>query len=278
MKKLRIKISTAWIGSFIGILGLLFWSCEEATDWEFQPGENGRLVVESILTDELQRQEVFLSLSYDDLNGTAPSVSGANVQLSDGQNSIDLVEDSNRPGLYLSPIAFAAQKEVDYQLTIDWEGQTYQASSAMVPVLPPSQGFTFRQVGETDSMTINQVPPFYMLNEQAMYAVEIDWSHLTNIAPTLAQTFYYTFRTIDVSELFRPEAENLIFPRGSIFRVKKHGLNEEFAAYYRALAIEKEWQGGFYNEVSDNLPTNISNGGLGFFGVCAVWKDSLIVQ
>ena len=42
--------------------------------------------------------------------------------------------------------------------------------------------------------------------------------------------------------------------------------------------METEWQGGVYDENSASLPTNISNGGLGFFGVSAVLSDTLLAE
>ena len=51
-----------------------------------------------------------------------------------------------------------------------------------------------------------------------------------------------------------------------------------FAAYLRALLMETEWQGGAFDEASANLPTNITNGGLGYFAVCGVLADTLVAE
>ena len=64
---------------FALIISICLLSCEEATDWDLEPGENGKLVVDAILTNETIIQEVRLSLSYDDLNGTPQSVNNAIV-------------------------------------------------------------------------------------------------------------------------------------------------------------------------------------------------------
>ena len=50
------------------------------------------------------------------------------------------------------------------------------------------------------------------------------------------------------------------------------------ANYFRSMLMEIEWQGGIFDETPSSLPTNISNGGLGFFGVSAVLSDTLIAQ
>ncbi|MBK7407765.1 MAG: DUF4249 family protein [Saprospirales bacterium] len=253
-------------------------SCEAPTDWTFHPLENGAFVVEAILTDELKTQEVSLSLSYNDLNGQPVSVTGAEVRITGGGAILDFAEASSRPGTYLSTQVFAAQLFTNYTLEINWEGETYEAENSMVQVIP-FQKWTFNNVGAIDSLrTIASVPSLYSPHEQAMYEVDIDWRHLVGSDSDRAKVFYYTFNTVDVNELFRPPQETVVFPKGSIVIVKKHSLNPAFAAYCRALLMETEWQGGVFDEASSSLPTNVSNGGVGFFGVCAVVSDTIIVN
>ena len=258
------------------LLGIL--SCEEPVDWEFHPGENGHLVVDGILTDELRIQEVRLSLSYDELNGSPIPVSGAVLRVSDGQNSVAFLENPDEPGHYLSEHLFAAQRQIVYTLEIEWEGQTYLAADEMVVPVFPIGPIDFIPVGETDSLSLGEVAPLYANHEQALYEVNVHWSHLFPSDTSRAQLFFYTFRTIDVNELFRPPSETVVFPRGSIVLIQKYALSDQFAAYLRALLMEAEWQGGVFDEASGSLPTNVSNGGLGFFGICATIRDTLIAQ
>ena len=138
---------------------------------------------------------------------------------------------------------------------------------------------TFKPYGGTDSLVVvDEVAPLYAPDEQAVYEINIDWSHLTSEEPNHAKLFFYTFSTVDVNELFKPPQENVPFPKGSIVIETKYSLNDEFAAFYRALAMETEWQGGVYDENSSSLPTNISNGAHGFFGVSAVLSDTLVAE
>jgi Domain of unknown function (DUF4249) len=266
-------------GKYIfGILILIATlSCEEQTDWAFQPQENEALVVEAIITNEFKPQEIRLSLTYSELNGQAVPASGATIVGSDGQGSLNFIEDPNKAGRYLSELPFAAQLGVTYQIEIQWNGQTFQAENEMIEVYPFNK-MTFRPFGETDSLTVGEVAPIYSPYEQAMYEIDIDWSHLTNSDSSHAKLFFYTFSTVDATELFKPAKETVVFPKGSIVIEKKHSLNNDFAAFYRALAMETEWQGGVYDENAASLPSNISNGGVGFFGVSAVLSDTLIAE
>lgn len=259
------------------LLLMLVLSCEEKTDWEIKADENGALVVEAIITDEFKTQEIILSLSYDDLNGDPVFVTGAEVSLTDGLETFLFEADLTQPGRYLSEQVFSAQLNVPYTLEIEWNGETYTAVNEMIEVYPFNI-MTFRAANRTELLTIGEVAPIYSPFEQAMYEVNIDWSHLVASDTAQAKLFFYSFNTIDVNELFRPPKEVVVFPKGSIVIEKKHSLNPEFAAYFRALLMETEWQGGIFDEASASLPSNISNGGLGFFGVSAVLSDTLVAE
>ena len=84
--------------------------------------------------------------------------------------------------------------------------------------------------------------------------------------------------SVDVNGFFRPPRDTIVFPVGSQVAIKKFGLNDDFATYLRSLAIETEWNGNFIYGASANLPTNISNDGLGFFSTCAVVMDTLVAR
>lgn len=260
----------------IGML-MLFSNCELPVDWETQPGDNGKLVIEAIVTDELKQQEVKLSLSYDDFNDEPEPVSDAVVYLFDGQNVIQFFEAEDQPGTFRSPEPLAAAVLTGYGLGVEYEGEQHIATSYMLPVLPMDT-MTFQQVGNTDSLRIKDVAPIYTLHEEAMYEIDIDWTHLTGDESSRAKVFYYTFTSVNGGQLFSPGKEDVIFPRGSIVIEKKYSLNAEFGDYIRALVIETQWQGGVYEDDSGSLPTNFNNGALGYFGLCSVVCDTLVAE
>lgn len=259
------------------LIVLITSGCEEKTDWDFHPEENGALVVEAILTNEIKNQEVILSLSYDTPNGEPIPVADAQVLVRGDGVIYNFQTASIQPGKYISELPFATQLGIPYTLEILWNGSNYLAENEMIEVIPFAP-LTFKPFGQTDSVQIREVAPLYSPNEQAMYEVDIDWRHITGSDSSRAKLFFYTFNTIDVNELFRPEQENVPFPKGSIVIEKKYSLNPEFAAYFRALLMENEWQGGVFDEASASLPTNLNNGALGFFGVSAVLCDTLIAE
>ena len=266
---------------FTVIFGFVFLlvmpACEEATDWQLQPGNNGQLVVEAIITDELKNQEIRLSQSYNDLNGLPIPITDATLVLNSLTERFEWQADSTDLGLYHSSTAFFAKKGVQYTLTIDWQDQTYTATAEMGRVFPFGP-INFRNVIDRDSLEIIDVGPIYDPIEQAFYEIDIDWSHLIPSDSSHAKLFFYTFNTIDVSEIIRPSKERVLFPIGSIVHEKKYGLHDDFAAYLRTFVMETEWQGSAFDEASSSLPTNISNGGLGFFAVCPVLTETIIAK
>ncbi|MEZ4850008.1 MAG: DUF4249 family protein [Bacteroidia bacterium] len=262
---------------FVLLLSLVFVSCEDFVIRDIPAEAAPDLVVEAILTNELRFQEIKLSQVYQERNGEVPRVSGASVLVGTNGIAYEFSEVPDQSGIYRSKIPFAVIDNLIYHLQIEWEGKTYEATSKLSEVGPLPE-ITFRRLGRTDNYTFGDFVPILNANQQAMYEVYVNWSHLTNDSTSQALTYFYTFSSIHVNELIRPEKEQIIFPEGSIVIVRKYGLNDDFADFLFSMAIETEWDGKFYFALSENLPTNISNDAWGFFSTCAVVTDTLVVQ
>lgn len=278
IKSYQVHLTNVKIFAFL-VLGLFSQACEESVDWQLDPGDNGQLVVEAILTDERSTQQIRLSQSYDRLEGTAPAVTGAEVSVEANGVTYRFAAVNLDPGLYQSEFPFAVLRNLEYKLEVNWQGEEYVASSRL-SVVAPIPKIDFRAMeGRDGLLTFVEFAPLYNANQQAMYEMNVDWSHLQSDSVSRARMLFYTFSTVDASELIRPRRDTVAFPRGSIVTAKKFGLNDDFAAYLRALVIETDWNGGIYFYASPaSLPTNISNGGLGFFSTCAVITDTLIAE
>ncbi|HHS95933.1 MAG TPA: DUF4249 domain-containing protein [Phaeodactylibacter sp.] len=249
----------------------------ETTEWDFEEGDNGKLVVEALLSTEYKRQEVRLSLSYNDWNEEPTMVSGASVSIGNGIEDILLEESPEESGLYRSAEAVSLVPGILYQLNIEWQDKVYTASNQMVYVFPISP-MGFQQVNDSDSMVLSFNTTGYSPTEQSMYVIDIDWTELSGNEDSKAQLRFYIFNSLDVSGVFKPAQEPVYFPKGSKVFIRKYGLNDGYADFLRALVMETEWQGGLFDDVSSNLPSNISNGGLGYFAVCAMRMDSLVAE
>ena len=96
MAKRKLHIGV-WIG-----LGMLATACTEEITMDMPEGRK-RPVVEGSITDEFKRHEVILSYSSELYNTDGPEmISGAEVYVNIGKDTIWFYEQDNKPGHYLS--------------------------------------------------------------------------------------------------------------------------------------------------------------------------------
>jgi hypothetical protein len=82
---------------------------------------------------------------------------------------------------------------------------------------------------------------------------------------------YYAFPGIHPDHLLPKYVEaSLPYTQGTRLTQTKYSLSDPHYTFLRALLLEIEYNGGIFGSVRADIPTNISNGGLGFFGACAV--------
>lgn len=272
-----------WAFAMSGFLmALLLLSCEKEINWDINTSAEPVVVVEARLTNEFKIQELLLTRPAEAINQLPEAVSGAHVRVSWRQETVDFIESESLPGKYYSELPFAAAVETPFHLSIETDGNIYEAETIMVPVLPFNTP-TFDYRPAKDLYSINWNNSQYSPQEQAMYEANIDWSHLPYYdhpdSVSRARLAYFTLGTIDIGHVIVPQdKEEVLFPPGSQVIISKYSLNEEHAAYLRALLSETQWRGNFFEAAPGNLPGNVSNGGLGFFSACAVLRDTLVVQ
>ena len=268
--------------SFILLIIIALISCEKETNWEFKRGNLETIVVNSIITNENKYQLVKITMPSGKINDKELPISGAEVTISANDSVFIFNESDSLLGYYYSRTPFVAVIGTEYRLNIVYKDSTYTAKASLEPVQP----LTFLSYSLADDSLgmykIDWVNQAYNPKEQAMYKVEIDWSNLVDstIKDTVTKKllYYYSFKTVDVSEAFAPQKEKIYFPKGSIITETKYSLSDDYAAYLRALQAETAWRGSVFDEQKGNLPSNISSGGLGFFSVCSVIKRTVEVK
>ena len=263
------------------LISLLFVSCEEQTDWDLQTPDNDFIVVDGIITNELKVQTITLTKPVADPNAKPEAVSGAVVLVSANELTYTFIEDSSQPGTYLSEIPFLGLKNRTYSLLITQGINVYSSKSDLTP---PVSNFNFPEYEKNDTeYRFTKVPAPYFPSLPARYEVLLDWSAAPGYAnenpdSCKAKLYYYTLPTIDVSEVFAPGMEKVSFPSGTIITVRRYSLTDEHAAFLRALLIETTWQGGYFNTAAANIPTNLSEGAIGFFAACGVAEKQEIAK
>ncbi len=275
-----LKINKLAFLFFISVF-VTFTSCEKRINWDLDSSQEQFLIVDGIITNEFINHKINLSLSVQELNDTADSVSGAIVSIFDGENTFNFIEDTIS-GTYFSENKFTAVINNTYTLNIDYNNKSYSAEADMYPV-SISEPLPYKQVADTALYYIAYADVVFNPDESSMFEVVLDWSGLTGYEDlpaneTSAHMFYYNLTTIDVSQIFAPDNEIVIFPHGTTMLQRKYSLSPQHEEFIRSLLIESQWHGGNFDIEEGNVYTNLSEGALGFFGASSVISYSATVQ
>ena len=278
----RGRLMPIWMPMIVLLLLSLFTACEEKIHWDLETEVVNTIVVDAIITNETKFQQIHLTKPFTNQNDTSVPVSGASVAINTDNFTVLFLESPDNPGYYFSEYPAAGSIDINYELNILYEKKIYTAETYMIPVLPANLP-TWQYDADKDLYKIQWNVSQYDPNQQAMYEVLISWSHLVDCTLTdtltMARMLNYTLNTINVNyTIFPQDREEVWFPKNSIALVKKYSVTDEYGDYLRALLAEAEWQGSLFEEARGNFPTNISNGGLGYFSLCSVISDTLIVQ
>ena len=267
---------------FLLLLFVSLISCEEKMNWEFKDEALNTIVVDGILTNIRRAHLIRITKPVVELNEKPEPVSGAIVLLSNGSKIDTLRESLIKPGFYFTDTIFRAVLNKIYRLRIQYQGKQYESFARMVPVTP-FRKLSYAYDSDKDMFYIDSVTQNFSSKESAMYEIIIDWSHLPQyshlpLVNRVAVVYYYTLTSIDISEVFAPEKERIYFPKGTRIFERKYSLSPKHAEFIRSLLSETDWRGGYFDITQANVRTNISNGGLGFFGVCTVIRDTITVK
>ena len=269
------------IVNIIGLLTML-QGCVKETSWPVKDGASGKIVVNAILTDEVRAQQVNLYHPVSQLNRPPQPVAGASVIVSDEDSVWTLTELPASPGIYITPSFFSARLGKNYTLLISADNKIYTAKATMLP------GSFFPELryakNETNNLYyVDWVANAFSTQDAAMWELRIDWSavpgyeHLDSLK-NHARMLFYTLPTLDVSEVFAPQMESIYFPAGTVITERRYSVTPEHAGFIRELLLETSWTGGLFDVAAANVTTNLSNGALGFFGICSVTELSVIVK
>jgi hypothetical protein len=214
---------------------LLMLSCEKQTNWDLQSGATF-IVADCIITNEMKYHELKLYQSADKLNAPPLGFSGVTVLLSDGSNSVSFIEDSEEPGRYLSALPFMASAGNIYRLTLSYDGKADTAYAAMTGVTP-LETFDYTASDGNFQFVYNQSL------QASMTEVFYDWSDDTlyceQYGACQAAEIYYTLDNIDVSKMFAPDKQVILFPHKTLIIRRKYSLNESHQRFIRSLFLEK---------------------------------------
>ena len=61
-------------------------------------------------------------------------------------------------------------------------------------------------------------------------------------------------------------------------RLQMRSISKEKFEFYMAIVLETDFSGSFFSGPPSNVPSNISNGALGFFSASAVTEKTMIIK
>ena len=266
---------------------LLLSSCTEPYGTELDSGYV-RLVVQGSITNELKPHQVYLSKSADYFsNEAAPRVTGADVSISDGENTFYLSEISD--GIYETD-TIAGEVGKTYTLTITTEGETYEAS-CYLNYCPPidSINFGFYDLSAYDIIDssayilLNAMEPatpdnYYMWNAYRNGVLETDTLNEVYFSDDQFINGYYMYDA-EVAWVRKVEVDDTI-------TLEMLAITEEYYDYLNQVMTVTEWNMGPFGGPPANPNGNImevnNNGNndddpLGFFLAYSVFRITDIV-
>lgn len=259
--------------AFLFILTLLTFSCEERISWPRDSEPLSVIAVESVLTNENINQMIKLSFPYQEMNGTPMPVSGATVEVSDGNTTFIFIETPPTSGRYYS-VNMRAVFGKTYTLHIQVAGKDFYAQDSSVPIEPLNPSSYQRSESDSTLYKLNFSEsgsgPNYVLHD-------LNWQATASCVAGQACTaalVYYDLKTVDVNEVFKPKKEEFLFPLGTTIIRKKFSASPAYQEFLRTVLSETEWRGSVFDVQRANASTNLSGGAIGFFAISTVLSDT----
>lgn len=272
-------------------MGILTSACTEKIDIELD-STYARLVVDGKVTTDSVKHVVMLSITSDYFsNMPAPAVQGALVELSFDDEIVQLVEDTEQPGLYETPYAFRGHIGTTYSLDIslvdvDQDGteEHYHASGTMM--------------GGSELLYIEL--KYYPSPFVSGYTVFMHASHPREVSD------WFGFKLRKNSDLltdslhkYRVLSDELFdtgyfpgFPigflsdddprqairSGDTVSLEMNCIEEVYYDFVNEAQLEIAGYYPLFSGPPSNIVSNIDNGAMGIFAVYSIQRYSLIVE
>ncbi len=263
-----------------------FSSCTEIIELDLNEGEQVRLVVEGWITTQTKQHEVELTWTTDYFaNEAAPRAIDAVVSISDGDNTWVLAEEE--PGTYRTSV-IAGEPGKTYTLDIIIDDQEYTASSLMREEAEIDD-IVFKYVDPYEEFGFDFLDPYY---EVQLWTQEVEglgdaymWPLWVNGDPLLDSLKNLTFQDDTfIDGIYFPGApvaqliiDEEVFVGDTVY-VEQWNIGMEAWDVFWAVFNETEFNGGLFDAPPANVPTNVSNGAIGYFGAAAVTEIEAIVE
>ena len=275
--------------SLLATLAVLTWNCTERISVKVDSTYT-RLVVEGYVTTDTTTHWVRLSTTSDYFhNQTSPAVSGAEVVITDDEQSFLLEESEEQPGLYLTAPDFHGIPGKTYSLNVsnvdinnDGVMDAFTAQSVMNPVNP------------IDSIQLEYLDSFvkgYQVRVYAWDSPEKDFYSFKVLknGVLLTDTLYEMLVQDDEffngnytngipSQFLQDEKPDEKVEPGDTVTFEINGITEEYYHYVIEAQSQIFPQTPLFSGPPANIRTNITNDAIGFFTAYSVSRSSTIAS
>jgi hypothetical protein len=239
------------------LLIVLFTNCEKVIDVDV-PSIEPKLIIDAsfeVLFDEspvVANTVVKLSLSADYFDDTIPPATDASVFLTNlSDNTIINFTDENEDGNYEPLISFIPADDVEYELTIVYDNETYQGKATKVKSTPFTeiiQGDETLFSGEEIELKISFTDN---VDAENYYLFNIDTYNFITIEDRF-------FNGTDYNFSYFYEDENIEFPKN--IDLKMSGMTKEYYTYFEILVSQGgQAGGGPFQAIPSSLLGNMIN-------------------
>lgn len=256
----------------------VFWSCEKTVFLDLDQVPS-KIVIEGLVTNQPGYQFVKVTRTVDFYeSGETPRITNATVLVEDdlGNQFVYIHNPNNHPdstGYYLPAVPFVGETGRIYYLTVDVNGEQYEASDKLYDVTS-IDSLEYR-VNIDEENDPKEDGKFY---EVLMYAKE----------PQETNDYYlFKFFRNDSLVLYNPSdiyfsddktlgeeingiPSPVFYAVGDTARVEMYSLSRTGYVFYNDLFNLINNDGGMFSPPPANSRTNLSNGALGFFQVSSV--------
>jgi hypothetical protein len=280
-------------GIFLSMLGfilvLLMVSCTEKLDVKLENNQP-RLVVEGMVTNEASVKKIRLTTTTDYFyTQVAPAVTQAKVMLFNEILSTILIETPTNSGIYQTPANYIGVPGKKYTLTIELHtalnGQKVFSASEVMPnaYKPDSAKMIFHadygKKGFWETQLFIQDPPEVNYYSFRGYRNDTLVNDTLSKVRTSDDKFYNDRYVKGMPTLFWNQEDKWErINTGDKITLQVGSLTKDYYTFLEQLRIEVEPKNPLFSGPSANISTNISNGGVGYFSVCAVGYVSTIVK
>ncbi len=260
---------------------LFIMSCEDVIDLKV-PTEKPRLVIDASINwfkiTSMSLQTIKLTLTAPYFDTSVPPASGAQIQVTDSNNTVFNFTEDGTTGLYKNNTFIPTINEI-YSLTIIYQGETYTASEKLKPVA--SIDYVQQNDSGGFSGTETELKAFYKdpAEEKNYYFFEF----ISDI-PVIPSLEVYKDEFTNGNEMFGFYTEKDL-TKGDKVIIRNYGVSEQFYNYMFLLLQQNSQEGGGPFEtqpatVRGNCinQTNPGNYPLGYFRVSQVDEYVYTVQ